>query len=208
MTFAGSGRFYPAVLAAAAVTFIGALTRIRLLALGGWLSLCALVAYATVYSQQHLQTGSRFGSGAWTVGIDMVAAFAPLTVLGLLSAFALRGEPRLRDATWLSPAIALSALQSTWTPETGQPWAHLLLLCGLFAAPFLAACVWRGRVGMGAAALLGAVAAPEAVWLSTALGPGTIGALVMLCVLGLTAAACVVLLGRRAQRTHTEPASN
>jgi hypothetical protein len=201
VTLAGMGRFYPVILAAAALAFAGAVARSRPMAVTGWLAVGTLVAYAIVYAELHQQTGSRFATGAFDLSVDMAAAFLPLTVLGFTTAWFVGGTPRVRDLLWIAPAVSLAALQIASDPGQETPWVHVALVLSLFVAPFAALAMWRGPTGSGSAALLAAAATPEAAWLMTALQPGTTAA-AFATMLGSVAASVVgvALLACRAQR--------
>ena len=193
------GRWWALLLAGAVTALLGALTRDRRLAGTGWALTAAVMAFALVTGELD-QQGSRFEVTFGTVAVDMVAAFFPLVLLGAATTIRLGGARRADDLHWVAAALAVIALASGDPLGPTGP-AGALLVGGLLGAPILVAVAARGRpVRLAVAAMLGAIAAPEAVWLALypAPYPGPQGALAMLVGLGLAAGLVVIAVARRA----------
>ncbi len=202
------GRWWSVLLAGAAVALLGALTRERRLAGAGWAVTATVLAFALV-TGEYDQQASRFEVTFGIVIVDMVAAFFPLVLLGAATTAAIGtgGARRSEDLTWAAAAVAVIALAPGAPPGTTGP-AGALLVGGLLVAPVLAVLAARGRpVRLTMAAMLGAVAAPEAVWLLLypAPYPGPQAALAMLVGFGFLAALLVVGTTRRAGAAARRP---
>jgi len=187
-----AGRWWSAILVAAAVALIGTLARRRGLALAGWAGTLACFGHSLVMNQAAAQP-ARFPGSLGSFGLDVGATFLPLMLLGAAAAIAVRGPARPGDLAWLALPVVAVALSDP------APW----LVLGLIAAPFVvAAAANADPVRRLSTALLGAVAAPEAVWLSTGVMPypGPVAALVVLAAGAALAGAAVLALAVRAGR--------
>jgi hypothetical protein len=196
------GAWWALLLAGAALAFAGALTGRRATAVTGWVLCAVLVAQELLASSGpgfHRWTSTAFGAD-----VDVVAAFAPVLLLGMAAAWRVHAAADPAGLAWLAPALAVGAIAAERTPivELGAAPAEALLLAGLLATPVLSAVRARRRpVAIARTALLLAVAVPEAGWLVLSAVPvpdSAGGALLSLAAVYGTAALAVLAVARRA----------
>jgi hypothetical protein len=150
------GRWWPLVLAGALTAFGGSVLRHRAIAVTGWLVVLALMAQSYVLNPVPQQP-TRFPSSVGTLGVDLVAAFLPLTVLALpVAGLAVLGRSSI-GLTVTASLLAASAPEAVWLATGLVTWdaAAYVVLFGLTMASAAIVVVLghraaRARGGLGA----------------------------------------------------------
>jgi hypothetical protein len=134
------GLWWSLVLGGAVLALLGAVTRRRPLAVGGWILVLALVAQELLAGEIDVSSGSRLDVDVGTYSLDAIAATAPIMLLGLTSALRI-GRParpahrRAVALTAVAAVLAAAAPEAVWILAGTLPYpgsaAALCLLAGL-----------------------------------------------------------------------------